>query len=223
MSIELEVPSLVDAVSRAMRKRILSGELAQGTAVTENAVATEYSVARPTAKAAVERLVHDGLLRRVANKTARVPVLGLDEVRDLYFSRGLIERSAMQALAGRGVVAESARSALDQFDAAAARSDLPQVVESDIAFHRALVDSLGSPRLSRLYVSLMGEFHLCMAQVQLHELLNPKTIATEHAAIVAAVEARDPERAVAEIDAHLHNASKRIVAFYGDAGDPAGN
>jgi DNA-binding GntR family transcriptional regulator len=41
MSIELEVPSLVDAVSRAMRKRILSGELAQGTAVTENAVATE--------------------------------------------------------------------------------------------------------------------------------------------------------------------------------------
>jgi DNA-binding FadR family transcriptional regulator len=72
-------------------------------------------------------------------------------------------------------------------------------------------------------VSLMGEFHLCMAQVQLHELLNPKTIAAEHAAIVAAVEARDPERAVAEIDAHLHNASKRIVAFYGDAGDPAGN
>jgi DNA-binding GntR family transcriptional regulator len=166
------------------------------------------------AKAAVERLVHDGLLRRVANKTARVPVLGLDEVRDLYFSRGLIERSAMQALAGRGTVAESAREALDRFDAAAAKSDLPQVVESDIAFHRALVDSLGSPRLSRLYVSLMGEFHLCMAQVQLHELLDPKTIAAEHAAIVAAVEAGDPARAVAEIDAHLHNAGKRIVAFY---------
>jgi DNA-binding GntR family transcriptional regulator len=50
--------------------------------------------------------------------------------------------------------------------------------------------------------------------VQLHELLYPKTIAAEHAAIVAAVEARDPERAVAEIDAHLRNAGNRIVAFY---------
>jgi DNA-binding GntR family transcriptional regulator len=217
MSTVLEVPSLVDAVSRAMRQRILSGELAQGTAVTENSVATEFSVARPTAKAAVERLVHDGLLRRAANKTARVPVLGLDEVRDLYFSRALIERGVMAALADRHLVPEAARTALERFDIAVGKSDVFQVVESDIEFHRALVDSLESLRLSRLYASLMGEFHLCMAQVQILKLLEPGIIAVEHAAIVAAIQAGDRERAVGEIDAHLDNARTRIVAFYENA------
>ncbi len=217
MSTLLEVPSLVDAVCKAMRQRILSGEIAGGTAVTENLVATEFSVARPTAKAAVERLVHDGLLRRTANKSARVPTLDADEVRDLYFSRGLIERAVMPALAERRLVPDSARAALAEFDSAVGRSDVAQVVEKDVEFHRALVDSLESPRVSRLYASLMGEFHLCMAQVQILNLLNPQIIALEHAAIVDAIADGDPKRAVAEIDAHLDNARKRIVAFYEDA------
>jgi DNA-binding GntR family transcriptional regulator len=208
----LEVPSLVDAVQQAMRVRILDGKVPPGTAVTEISVANEFSVARTTAKAAVERLVHDGLLRRAANKSARVPVLDLEEVRDVYFSRGLLEATVIQRLAVDGKVPEEAKAALRRFDAAVELGEQAQVVEADIAFHRSLVDSLGSERFSRVYQSLMGEAQLCMAQVQYLKLLNPKLIATEHASIVAAIEARDPVQAVAMIDTHLKNASTRIVA-----------
>ena len=149
----------------------------QGTAgygCTEISVANEFSVARTTAKAAVERLVHDGLLRRAANKSARVPVLGFDEVRDVYFSRGLLEATVMQRLAIDGMVPQDAKSALRRFDAAVELDDQAEVVEADIAFHRSLVDSLGSERFSRVYQSLMGEAQLCMAQVQYLSLLNPR-------------------------------------------------
>ena len=54
-----------------------------GELVTERGLAEWFSVARPTAKAAVERLVHDGLLQRSENTTARVQVLGVEDVRDL--------------------------------------------------------------------------------------------------------------------------------------------
>lgn len=208
----LEVPSLVDAVQQAMRERILDGKVSPGVAVTEVSVANEYSVARTTAKAAVERLVQDGLLRRTANKSARVPVLGSEEVRDLYFSRGLLEATVMQRLALHGRMPEEAKAALQRFDTAVERGEQSQVVQSDIAFHQALVDSLGSARFTRIYQSLMGEAQLCMAQVQYLRLLDPRIIATEHAAIVAAIERRDPDQAVAMIDAHLTNAGKRIVA-----------
>ena len=49
--------SFVDAVHQAIRGRILAGAVTPGSTVTELAVATEFGVARVTAKAAVERLV----------------------------------------------------------------------------------------------------------------------------------------------------------------------
>jgi DNA-binding GntR family transcriptional regulator len=212
----LEVRSLVDAVQQAMRDRILDGKVPPGATVTEISVATEFSVARTTAKAAVERLVNDGLLRRSANKSARVPVLGLDEVRDVYFSRGLLEATVMRRLAGEGRVPEDALAAMRRFDTAVDREEMAQVVESDIAFHRSLVDSLGSERFSRIYHSLMGEAQLCMAQMQHLKLLDPRQIAIEHASIVTAIEARDPAQAVAMLEAHLTNASSRIIAVLQD-------
>lgn len=208
----LEVPSLVDAVQQAMRARILDGKIAPGSAVTEILVASEFSVARTTAKAAVERLVNDGLLRRAANKSARVPILDPDQVRDVYFSRGLLESGVVQRLAEAGRVPAAAGQALEQFDVAVQRNQMSEVVASDIAFHRALVDALDSARLSRIYSTLMGEAQLCMAQMQHLRLLDPALIAQEHRAIVAAIDGRDPARAAATIQAHLHNAGDRIIA-----------
>jgi DNA-binding GntR family transcriptional regulator len=215
----LEVPSLVDAVQQAMRVRILDGRISPGVAVTEVSVANEFSVARTTAKAAVERLVHDGLLRRAANKSARVPVLDLDDVRDVYFSRGLLEATVMRRLAQDGLIPAAAKAALRRFDIAVDQGEQSQVVESDVAFHRALVDSLGSERVSRIYQSLMGEAQLCMAQMQYLRLLDPKLIAAEHAAIVEAIEARDPVQAVAKLEIHLNNASSRIIAVLAKQAD----
>ena len=50
----------------------------------------------PLAMAAVERLMQNGLLRRTANKSARVPVASADDVLDAYFARRLLEGSAIQ-------------------------------------------------------------------------------------------------------------------------------
>jgi DNA-binding GntR family transcriptional regulator len=212
MANELHVPSLVDAVYEAVRKWILTGEMQGGHPVTEMDLAQRFSVARPTAKAAVERLVHEGLLRRATNKTARVPLLVTDDIRDLYATRAFIERGVVATLATKRLVPDSARKSLVALRRATS-DPLPAVVGLDIAFHRALVEALESPRLTRLYVSLMGEAHLCMAQVQSHRLLRISRIAEEHAAILSAIEGGDANRAAEEIDSHLERACNRLVGF----------
>lgn len=214
MTVELDVRSLVDAVTRALRERILRGEIVPGTPVTEKSVSDEFAVARPTAKAAVERLVFDGLLRRQANKTARVPVLTLAEVGDVYFSRILLELGAIEVVAARGEVPDDARLALERFDLAFGRGDVSAVVEADVEFHQALVDAAGSARLSRMYASLMAEFHLCVARVQVLGRLDRSTLAAEHSAVLAAVEAGDPALASAELEAHITGARDRILGVY---------
>jgi DNA-binding GntR family transcriptional regulator len=211
----LVVPSLVDILYGAVRARILTGELAAGTPLTEKEVATNYDVARPTAKAALERLIYDGLLRRTTNKTARVPSLDANDIADLYYSRGFLEREVMRALAARGVVPAEARSAMREMHQAIKNRSLSSLVEADVAFHCALVDSLGSPRLTQMYLSVMGETQLCMAQIQSPQLLHAGVIEGQHERLLKAIEAGNGAAAAQEITEQLEIGCDELLSHLG--------
>jgi DNA-binding GntR family transcriptional regulator len=207
---ELSVPSLVDVLHAAIRDRILKGDIEPGASVTEMSIATQYSVARPTAKAAMERLVVDGLLRRSTNKTARVPLLDTEDVRDLYFSRELIERSVVERLAMKRLVPDEAEKYVTALRDAADEPTVTAAVSVDLGFHRSLVTALNSPRLIRLYDGLMGEAHLCMAQA--YGILQTERVADEYSRILEAIEAGDVQAAGDEMSGHLDRACLRLVS-----------
>lgn len=206
----LVVRSLVDALADELRERLFT-ELAPGAVVGESEVARRYEVARPTAKAAIERLVQEGLLRRDAHRSAKIPLLGADDVADLYFARTCVESAAMRRLAVTAVAPPAAADAIQQLAQAAKGPTTSSLVEPDIRFHRALVDALGSVRLSRVHAGIMSEMRLCMTQVQAHHLLDPAIIVAEHEAILAAVAAGSQDRAAAELEAHLSRACGVLV------------
>ena len=217
----LVVPSLVEALHSALREQIFSGEISAGEPITELSVAERFAVARPTAKAAVERLVHDGLLYRPINKTARVRVLDVEDVRDLYRARLFLERELVYTLASRGLVPQAARGCVRDLEAVGTDHTVNDVVLADIRFHTALLDALESPRLSRLYATIMGEVHLCMAQVQVHRLLQPAVIAHEHSDILDAIGSGDPTRAVNEVQHHIEQARELLVEHVKHQADSA--
>jgi DNA-binding GntR family transcriptional regulator len=204
--------SMIDALYESLRQRIINGEIAPGEKVTEARVVGEYTVARPTAKACLERLTAAGLLQRTAHRTAVVPELGVAEILDLYFARDSIERRAVQRLAEQGAVPAAARSAQERIERAVADKDFAHQVEADIAFHSSLVDAVGSKRLSRMHELIMGEVHLTMGQFQAHRTTDPRTVAAEHGAILAAIEMGDPAAAADHLSVHLRAAQDRLVA-----------
>jgi DNA-binding GntR family transcriptional regulator len=135
-------------------------------------------------------------------------------VGDLYFTRGCIEAEVLRELAKRGQVPENALEAVEDLRLAIDRSEsVRDAVEPDLAFHRALVDALGSPRMSAVHARLMTEMQLCMAQVQAHHLLNPSEILAEHEAILHRIPEGDPERAAEAVAAHLNRACSLLVAY----------
>jgi DNA-binding GntR family transcriptional regulator len=207
----LAVSSLVDALVDSLRERILSGEIGAGAALTEMEVAKDYDVARPTARTAIERLVAAGLMQRGPHKSARVPVLTVAEIHDMYFARGCVEAEALRRLAATRTVPDSARSAVAELAAVTDLTSLPALVEPDIRFHRELVDALASPRLSRLHSSLMGEMRLCMAQLRAHRPLRAEKIVAEHELILDRIAAGDPAGAVAAGLAHLDRACAQLT------------
>ncbi len=218
----LETRSIIDALRSEVQSQILKGTIPPGTALTEISVAQMFQVARPTAKAAIEQLVQTGLLRRTRHKTARVPLLDAADVADLYLSRAVVERAAVRVLAERGHHPRGASRALERLRTAiASGANVSELVESDVEFHRELVAATESRRLGRLHDLVIGEAHLCMAQVQVHHLLHPDVIADEHARILKMIDSGDSERATAEIDSHISHSRDRLLVYLRQQEEPS--
>ncbi|MVA74474.1 FCD domain-containing protein [Auraticoccus sp. F435] len=204
--------SLTEAVFESLRARIINGEIAPGEKVTEQRLASEYGVARPTAKSCLERLTALGLLRRVAHKSAVVPQLGAAEIDDLFFARTTFEEAATAHLAASRRVPGETERAQSLMEAAASREDFAEQVQADIAFHWSLIRGLDSERLTRMYEMISGEIHLTMGQFAAHRRTTPSTVVAEHAAVMTAIAAGDVDGARAAIADHLARSRERVLA-----------
>lgn len=198
-------------IADALRDDILATVIAPGAPVTEAAVAVRFGCARPTARAAIDRLVAEGVLLREAHRAARVPVLSRGDIAHVYDARSVVESAALDALARIGAVPPDAVAANRRL---AAAPDDAGFARDDIAFHRALVAGQPNARLRRMHDSLMGEIELCIGQVDAHRLMSPRQIAGEHQGVLDAVVAGDPDAAAARVAAHIAGARDRILELW---------
>ncbi|WP_344058489.1 GntR family transcriptional regulator [Microbacterium pumilum] len=211
--------SIIDAVTADLRRRVLAGELEPDTPLAEVEIADFYDVARPTAKAAIENLVRERLLERSAHKTARVMRLTLEDVRDIYRARSIIEAEVLRRLAADRLVPAAARAANAEIAALAGASPR-EIVDPDMRFHRSLVDALDSERTSWVYESLASEVVFCMSQVQGASLLPTSTIAAEHDRLLELIELGQGEAAAELLAVHLGRARERLVERLGGQPGP---
>lgn len=83
--------SLPDVIANDLRERILSGELAEGETIRQEALAEEYDVSRMPIREALQRLEAEGLVQLPTNRGASVTKHSLDEIREIFDLRILIE------------------------------------------------------------------------------------------------------------------------------------
>ncbi|MEU9835210.1 GntR family transcriptional regulator [Streptosporangium sp. NPDC048047] len=203
MTVPLRPVSAVEALADALRRRVLSGELAPGTPLPEQELSAAYGVARPTVREALAVLVHEGLLRRERHRSAQVAEVTLADLDDLMFVRRPLEDLTAVALAGRRVAAADA--ALDRMAGLPAGAPWSDVVAEHMALHQAMVVAVGSPRLERLYGALAAETRLGLVRL--------RTVYTDRDVLVA--EHRELLDAVARGPA---DAARRAVAAHLDHG-----
>jgi DNA-binding GntR family transcriptional regulator len=212
MSSVLGSPSLTEALSAALRQQIIRGEIAPGLRLTEGWVAEHFDVARPTAKASLDRLCAEGLLRRGPRRSSVVPSLSAKDIADIYFSRQPVETQAVRLLAERGLPIGDAQHALARMRLAAAESAYADHTEADVAFHRALVAATESDRLQRMHATVMGEAELCIAQVRRNASTDLGSLTATHTAILEAIATGDPDRAEEALLADLNGCRDMLLA-----------
>lgn len=197
-------------IARKLREGISSGELPQGTQLVEAELARAMRVSRGPLREAMQRLTQEGLLDSERNRGLFVVRLSGEDVRDIYFARLAAERAAAERLLATRSPAAIAvlRDRLADMSAAsgeAARS------AADLRFHEALVDLAASPRLSRMYASLLTETQMCLAALADSYTAVEGDRLAEHAAIVDALADGDGVAVNRLLAAHADEALGRLA------------
>lgn len=205
----LRTVSVVDALVDTLRAQVLDGHMPPGATLVEADIAAEFGISRPTVRSAITVLVLEGLLRRQAHKSAYVPVLSRADVEDLFLVRIPLEIGVVRAVVAHGPPPLAAGRAVAALSAVPDDAPHSVFVDADLDFHRALVRSVDSPRLSRLYTALSGEIHLSM--VQSRYALGRERIAREHGEVLAALEAGDVAIGEQRMRSHLEGACEALA------------
>jgi phosphonate utilization transcriptional regulator len=207
----LQAHSLPSVVQAEIERLILDGELPVGRRINEVALAERFGTSRGPVREALRALAECGIVRAERNRgvfVREVTLVEADEVYDLrevldeFIGRRLAERIAVDAL-------EGLKRLLGEMTSATDAGDISRYHALNLAFHDALVDAVGNSHLSATYRRLTKELLLYRLR-GLTEGGGFAVSVAEHAAIVAAIEARDPARAGRLLRAHAADSRARM-------------
>ena len=207
--------SFSDRVERALRDRILHGEVAPGERLNEVEIASELGVSRGPIREALQRLASDGLVELQAHRGAFVRRLGPAEVRDLFEVRMALETTAARLAAQRATDAQ-----LADLDALVHAGAEP-IGHADVRFqgardlHARLAEATANPALAA-HLTLVNQ-ELRLLRTRSGEVpARAEHAVAEHAEIVAAVRAGDADGAASAMDAHLRSALAHALSAMED-------
>ncbi|MET4159248.1 GntR family transcriptional regulator [Agromyces sp. PvR057] len=184
----------VDRVAAAVRDDILSGRLAAGEPLREEAASARYAVSRHTVRAAFQRLASERLAVALPYRGVRVAAFGPDEIIALQQLRSALEAEAIRIARERHGTAwpddvlAPARGALERL---AACADWLEAERVHLELHAALVAASGSPRIIEAHAAIGSEILLFLLHVRPHYTL--ESLVTEHRALIDAVQSRGPD------------------------------
>lgn len=195
--------SLPEAVSRALRRRILNNELPADTRLVEANLAAEFGVSRGTIRDAMRSLRSEGLIAIVPRRYSIVTRMSADDVEDVCYARYVLEdASVVSGLPNGEEFIAGLRNALDEMEAGAHAEDLDAVVDSDTKFHALLVGVSGRRRLKDLWSMLNSQMGALMRSSMERQGIGLDGAVERHRTLLEAVETGDVEQLRQAIRSH---------------------
>ncbi len=200
--------SLADLAYQELLGAIVEGRLPPGLRLVPEALGRELGISPTPVKAALNRLVWQGIVTDLPRRGMYVAELTIEELLGLFEARRVLEMAAARDYFDRVTprfldqLAQTAE-AYEQLVAEQGERLRRHTRSVDHEFHRLIVSLTGSAHVMRWYEQT--NMH-----IQAYRAADPagRYAATirEHRAIVAGFRSGDPEQAVAAIRLHIQNA-----------------
>ena len=198
----------------AIRERILRGDYPEGAPLRQDALASELGVSRIPVREALRQLEAEGLVTISPHQGAMVSTLSIDEVRELFELRALIEsdllRRAIPHLTEEAL--DHAESILEEYESAFNAGDVAAWGSLNWHFHSALLGPANRPLSMGVAESLQNQSDRYI-RLQLSLTSGQDRASDEHRAILDAVRAGEADRACALLAAHITGAGRSLLDF----------
>jgi DNA-binding GntR family transcriptional regulator len=210
----LDRASTAERVADVLRDRVTEGVFKPGTRLSEEALREVLGVSRNTLREAFRLLSHEGLLAYEFNRGVFVRTLSIEDVRDLYAIRRVLELAAVRNLksAPPGAL-DRVREALEEAEASAARDEWFEVGTANMRFHQAVAGLAGSRRITETIRRLLAELRLVfLVMATPREFHEPYLRANRD--VFQLLAQGDAKTAEKQLASYLDEAEAQLIAVY---------
>jgi len=206
------LPTTSLAVGDRIRDDIVSGALSFGKRITLDLLAARYSVGHMPVREALRQLQGEGLVVLTPNRGARVRVVDIEFVRNIFDLRiaieALLARRAAERIDARQIAKLEAIEVT--FEATARSGELLRLLPINHEFHRTVNDAAQNPEAAAV---LDRHRQLIAALWRLHGYGEdrPTGVISDHRHLIAALAARDADVAASLAMAHAAKAKQELI------------
>lgn len=197
-AIERVAAPLRQQVLEELRRAIIDGDLAPGERLIERDLCERLGVSRTVIREVLRQLESEGLVGMIPNRGPVVRALSLDEARELYAIRAVLEGLAARlfALQASGEQLERLRGTVGNVASAYRAGDAKRVIDAKNRFYAVLFEAARGEVLA----GMMGSLNARIARWRSLGLTHPQRSPARSEQSVAALQ--DLLAAIARRDAH---------------------
>jgi len=146
-----------ELIARALERDIVLGRLKPGAKLREEELAERFSVSRHHVREGLARLERVGIVVKERNRSVRVRRFSVDEVRQIYDVREILQRQAALriVLPVAEITIDRLRTINAEYQAAVEADDLQLIHETNDLFHTELFRLCGNDLLLQLVKNYM--------------------------------------------------------------------
>jgi DNA-binding GntR family transcriptional regulator len=202
--------SATQRIADSITTAIVERRLKPGTKLAEQKIADVFKVSRTLVRQALNQLSRDKLITLEPARGARVAEPSVEEARQVFEARNLLEVAMIKRAATELRPAQIAelRAHLRAESQAVKSTDVPGRTRLLADFHVVIARMLGNEVLAGMLGDLVSRCSLIALMYQ--SAHSAEHSFDEHVTIVDALEKRDPRAAVRLMEAHLHNVERNL-------------
>ena len=205
-----------EKIADVLRENIISGNIKGREKLNERRLSDALNISRPPIREAFRTLATEGLITLVPRKGAFVSELSMQEVKEIYEMKSMMESFATRLAIP--IMGEREISELDSIpnlmEEKIRENSFEEIQRFNIEFHRKMIEMSKNQKLIRFYESIV----LPIRRYQRLGLSAPsswKISLAEHRNIVKAIRSKNVELAERLTREHTMTATLRVVSRLG--------
>jgi DNA-binding GntR family transcriptional regulator len=207
------MPTVVDYAYEAIWKRVIILGGSEEQRLSDVTLAEQLGISRTPVRQALERLVHEGLVRADPRRGFWTRTFTAQDIHEIYDLRGALEVLALRLAAPR-LSSDDLKTHLDVLNAVRAELDtnpLLTFLQADIRFHLLITRASNNGRLINSLSLLRSQLSL----FQMQDTLYPRRMEialNDHEQILLALLAGKVEEADKCLARHIQHAKEGVLA-----------